>query len=139
MVESYVRKMFFHGAAVIWIGLVAGFPFGWVVMGRMEGDTRAWHMAHLEGVLNGLLTFGAAAALPLLKIEERRIPLYAWGFIVAGYGNVIASIIAAVVRQRGLELALPVSNLVVFTMFVIAVLAVFVGLYLMMVGTKDDR
>src|SRR2546422_10805173 len=83
MVDSYVRKLFFHGAAVIWVGLLAGFPFGFVVMHRMEGDMRAWHMAHLEGVLNGLLTFGAAAALEHLSLDERRIPLYAWCFIVA--------------------------------------------------------
>src|SRR4029078_11877167 len=107
MVESYARKSLFHGAAVIWIGLMAGFPFGMVIMGRMHGDERAWHMAHLEGVLNGLLSFVAAAALPLLKLDERRIPLYAYGFIVAGYGNVLASIFAAIVRQRVLELALP--------------------------------
>ncbi len=139
MVDSYVRKLYFHGAAVIWIGLMAGFPFGWVVMGRMEGDTRAWHMAHLEGILNGLLMFGGAAALPFLKIEERRLPLYAWSFLLAGYGNVIASILAALVRQRGLELALPASNLAVFTMFVVAVVAVLTGLYLIMVGAKRDR
>ena len=138
MVESYVRKLFFHGAAVMWVGLLAGFPFGFVVMHRMEGDVRAWHMAHLEGVLNGLLTFGAAAALEYLSLDERRIPLYAWCFIVAAWGNVIASILAAIVHQRGLELALPVSNLAVFTMFVVAVVAVLVGLYLMMRGARDS-
>jgi hypothetical protein len=107
MVDSYVRKLFFHGAAVIWVGLLAGFPFGFVVMHRMEGDVRAWHMAHLEGVLNGLLTFGAAAALKHLSLDERRIPLYA-------------------------------SNLAVFTMFVVAVVAVLVGLYLMMRGAQES-
>ena len=137
MIDSYVRKLFFHGAAVIWVGLLAGFPFGFVVMHRMEGDVRAWHMAHLEGVLNGLLTFGAAAALEHLSLDERRIPLYAWCFIVAAWGNVIASIFAAIVHQRGLELALPVSNLAVFTMFVVAVVAVLVGLYLMMRGARE--
>ena len=138
MVDSYVRKLFFHGAAVIWVGLLAGFPFGLVVMHRMEGDVRAWHMAHMEGVLNGLLTFGAAAALKHLSLDERRIPLYAWCFIVAAWGNVIASIFAAIVHQRGLELALPVSNLAVFTMFVVAVVAVLVGLYLMMRGAQQS-
>ena len=137
MVGSYVRKMIFHGTAVIWVGLMAGFPFGLVIMGRMEGDQRAWHMAHLEGIINGFLAIGAAVALPHLKLDERRFPLYAWSFIVAGWGNVIASIIGAIVRQRGLELALPVSNLVVFTMFVVAILAVLTGLYLMMRGAYE--
>jgi len=138
MADAYARKLFFHGAAVIWVGLLAGFPFGMVIMGRMEGDLRAWHMAHLEGVLNGLLTIGAGAALGRLSLDERRIPLYAWSFIVAAWGNVVASIFAAIVRQRGLELALPLSNLAVFAGFVIAIVAVLIGLYLMMRGAHGD-
>jgi len=136
MTDTYVRKMVFHGAAVMWLGLMAGFPFGFVIMGRMEGDLRAWHMAHMEGILNGLLTLAAAAVLKYLSIDERRVPLYAWSFIVAAWTNIVASIIAAIVHQRGLELALPISNLVVFTIFVVGVLAVLVGLYLMLVGAR---
>ncbi len=136
MIDSYVRKMVFHGAAVMWLGLMAGFPFGFVIMGRMEGDLRAWHMAHMEGILNGMLTLAAAAVLKYLSIDERRVPLYAWSFIVAAWTNIVASIIAAIVRQRGLEMALPISNLVVFTIFVVGVLAVLVGLYLMLAGAK---
>ena len=137
MIDTYVRKLFFHGAAVIWVGLIAGFPFGLVVMGRISGDARAWHMAHLEGVLNGLLTFGAAAALKHLSLDERYVPLYASCFIVAAWGNVIASIFAAIVHQRGLELAPPMTNIMVFTMFVIAIAAVLVGLFLMMRGAQQ--
>jgi hypothetical protein len=137
MTESYVRKMLYHGAAVIWVGLLIGFPFGLVAMGRLEGDVRAWRMAHLEGVLNGLLTIAAGAALKHLSLDERRVPLYAWSFIVAAWGNVIASLLAALARQRGLELALPWSNVVVFALFVIAVLGVLVGLYLMMRGAQE--
>jgi hypothetical protein len=137
MTESYVRKMLYHGAAVIWVGLLIGFPFGLVAMGRLEGDVRAWRMAHLEGVLNGLLTIAAGAALKHLSLDERRVPFYAWSFIVAAWGNVIASLLAALARQRGLELALPWSNVVVFALFVIAVLGVLVGLYLMMRGAQE--
>jgi hypothetical protein len=138
MIDAYIRKMIFHGAAVIWLGLMAGFPFGFVIMGRMEGDLRAWHMAHMEGILNGLLTLAAAAVLKHLSIDERRVPLYAWSFIVAAWTNIVASIIAAIAHQRGLELAMPISNLVVFTIFVVGVLAVLVGLYLVLRGTQRD-
>jgi hypothetical protein len=137
MADAYARKLFYHGAAVIWVGLLAGLPFGMVIMGRMPGDTRAWHMAHLEGILNGLLTIAAGAALGRLTLDERSIPLYARSFIVAAWGNVIASIFAAMVHQRGLELALPLTNLVVFVGFVIAIVAVLLGLYLMMRGSKE--
>lgn len=138
MIDSYVRKMIFHGAAVMWLGLMAGFPFGLVIMGRMEGDVRAWHMAHMEGIVNGLLAIAAAAALKHLSIDERRAPIYAWSFIVAAWTNIVASIIAAIVHQRGLELALPISNLIVFATFVVGILAVLVGLFLMLRGARPD-
>jgi hypothetical protein len=137
MVDQWVRKMTYHGAAVIWVGLMAGFPFGFVVMGRMEGEARAWHMAHMEGILNGLFIFAAAALLPRLAVEERRLPLYGWSFILTGWTNIVASIIAALARVRGLELGLPISNLVVFSIFVVGVLASLVGLFLMMRGSRE--
>ena len=136
MIDAYVRKMIFHGAAVMWLGLMAGFPFGLVIMGRMGGDLRAWHMAHMEGILNGLLVFGAAAVVNHLSIDERRIPLYAWSFIVTAWTNIVGSIVAALVHQRGLELALPFSNFLVFSIFVVGVLSALVGLYLMMRGAS---
>jgi hypothetical protein len=136
MIDAYVRKLFYHGAAVIWVGLIVGFPFGLVVMDRIPGDARAWHMAHLEGVLNGLLTFGAASALKHLSLDERYVSLYASCFIVAAWGNVLGSIVAAIVRQRGLELAPPMTNIMVFTMFAVAIAAVLVGLFLLMRGAQ---
>src|SRR5262249_37360082 len=90
IIDPYGRKMICHAAAVIWLGLMSGFPFGFVIMGRMEGDLRAWHMAHMEGILNGLLTLAAAAVLKHLAIDERRVPLYAWSFIVAAWTNIVA-------------------------------------------------
>lgn len=137
MIESYVRKMIFHGAAVVWLGLMAGFPFGLVIMGRMEGSLRAWHMAHMEGILNGLLTLVAAVIVKHLAIDERRIALYAWSFIVAAWTNVLASIFGAIVHQRGLEMAPPLTNLIVFSTFVVGILAVLVGLYLVLRGAHD--
>jgi hypothetical protein len=53
---------------------------------------------------------------------------------VAGYGNVIASTIGATYGVRGLELALPVSNVVVFVLFTAAIVGVFVGLWLVAAG-----
>ena len=62
-----------NGALVLLAGFAAGFPYGSTVVaslapGVTAGDftepLRAWHMAHLEGVLNGILMLAAAAAAP---------------------------------------------------------------------------
>ncbi len=49
MDERLRHKMIFHGAVVILLGLLAGFPFAFVITEQMPGDVRAWRMAHLEG------------------------------------------------------------------------------------------
>ena len=63
-----------HGGLVFLLGMAAGFPFAFEILGRLElwpipgsvqmdmpGDVRGWRMAHLEGVLNGLLMIGVAS------------------------------------------------------------------------------
>src|SRR5262249_46368507 len=60
-----------HGALVFLVGMVAGFPFAFAILGRIvlwpfpgaidwtgSTDVRAWRMAHLEGILNGLTLIG---------------------------------------------------------------------------------
>ena len=123
-----------HGVIVIVLGLLAGFPFAFVITGGLEGDLRAWRMAHMEGVLNGLtmIAVGAAGGLITLGPAQAR---WLWaGFLLAGYGNVIASVIAATFGVRGLALEPPASNVVVFLLFTAAIVGVFVGLWLTAAG-----
>lgn len=126
-----------HGVIVIVIvlGLLAGFPFALVITGGLQGDLRAWRMAHLEGVLNGLVMIGVGAAGGLITLTPSQARWLWGGLLVAGYGNVVASTIAATFGVRGLEATLPVSNLVVFVLFTAAIVGVFVGLYLAALGS----
>jgi hypothetical protein len=123
-----------HGVIVIVLGLLAGFPFAFVITGGLQGDLRAWRMAHMEGVLNGLMmiALGAAGGLVALGPAEGR---WLWaGLLVAGYGNIIASVIGATYGVRGLAFEPPVSNIVVFLLFTAAIVGVFVSLWLACAG-----
>src|SRR5262245_55437012 len=115
-------QMAFHGIAVILLGLVAGFPYAFVVTGQMAGEERAWRMAHSEGIQNGTMVLAIAGVAGLLSLDERKSHLCAWAFIIAAYGNVIASVIGASTGTRGLELAMPVANVIVYFLFIVAVL-----------------
>jgi hypothetical protein len=138
-VEKKLRaSLIFHGAIVIILGLLAGFPYALVLQGQMEGEPRAWSMAHLEGVLNGLLCLGAAGAFGKLALSAGQMRLMTWSFILMAYGNVVASVIGAVTGQRGLELAGPMSNIVVFALFMIAVVLVLVALGLLAYGARPS-
>lgn len=136
MEKKLRANLVFHGAVVILLGMLAGFPYAFVVMGTMEGELRAWRMAHLEGVLNGLLCIGAGSVVGVLALGDGMKRALTWSFIVMAYCNVVASVLGAVTGQRGLELAQPLSNALVFILFTIAIVGVFVGLGLLIFGAR---
>jgi len=127
-------RLVYNGAIVILLGLLAGFPHAMVISGTLEGSERAWRMAHLEGILNGMLAMLAAGVWDTLVLSARQRRWLALSLIVAGYGNVIASIIAASFGVRGLAFALPLANIVVYLMFVAAIVGVFIGVALLIRG-----
>ncbi|HZP42173.1 MAG TPA: hypothetical protein VFD84_11790 [Candidatus Binatia bacterium] len=131
--------MIFHGAVVFLLGLLAGFPHAFVLTGQMIGSERAWRMAHLEGVMNGLLLLVVGAIADRLVFGRRRGAILAGSLIVAGYGNVVASILAAVWNVRGLRAEGPATNLVVWVLFVAAIVGVFVGLALVAMQARRHR
>src|SRR5262245_19239808 len=105
-----------------------------VITGSLEGSERAWRMAHLEGLLNGMLAILAAGVWDVLVLSARQRSWLALSLIFAGYGNVIASIVAAVFGVRGRAPALPVTNRFVDTALTRAVVAVLVGVVLLIRG-----
>jgi hypothetical protein len=128
--------MALHGTVVILLGLLAGFPYALVVTGAMGGEERAWKMAHGEGIQNGLVILAVAGIGGRLALDERRSALCASALIAAGYGNVIASMIGAFSGNRGLAFALPVANLVVYFLFIVAIVGVLAGLGLVVSGAR---
>jgi len=149
MRERLQASMIVHGALVFIVGLLAGFPFAFVTLGKialwpapgsidvhMPGDVRAWHMAHLEGILNGLTLFAVAAIMPQLRLGERGLKVIAWTLIVTAWGNMIASLIGPLFGGRGLEFGGSVSNSLMYVLFVIAVATVLIALGLVVRGAR---
>jgi len=93
-------------------------------------------MAHLEGVLNGLILFAVAGVWRRLSLDDTKKKVAAWALIITGYGNVVAAVIGASTGNRGLALEGPLANVVVFVLFLVAVIAVFVGLGLIAYGAR---
>lgn len=97
-----------NGALVLLAGYLSGFPYGTAVAEQIAGGTdgivasvRAWHMAHLEGVLNGMLMIAVAAVAVQLAMTKRIESVIFWGLIVAGWTNVVASNLSALTGGRG--------------------------------------
>jgi predicted Abi (CAAX) family protease len=128
--------MTYHGAVVIMLGLLTGFPYAFVLTGQLVGEERAWRMAHMEGLLNGMLVLLAAALSGALVLSARQQSWLAWSLVVAAYGNVIAATLGATFGVRGLDLAGPAANAVMNLLFWVAIVAVFVGIGLLIVGAR---
>jgi hypothetical protein len=136
-----------HGALVFLAGMAAGFPFAFEILGRIElwpvpgslavdvpGDYRGWRMAHLEGVLNGLLLIAVGSFGDRLRLSPRAGAWVVWGLVATGWGNVVASILAPLTGTRGLAFSGASWNTVVFLLFMVAVVAVIVAMALVFRG-----
>jgi hypothetical protein len=133
------RQLAFHGAVAILLGLFAGFPFAFVILGQMSGDLRAWRMAHLEGVLNGLMLWAAAGIGGVLRLGDGAQRTLVGALIVTAYGNSIAAILGATTGQRGLEPGGTLANMAVYVLFMAALVAVFAAVATIAVGARRAR
>ncbi len=129
-------KMVLHGVMVIVIGLLAGFFWTFVLWGMMDGSERQWRMAHLEGILNGLLVLALAAFSERFRLSPRWHARLAWLLILTAYGNVLASILGAWWGVRGLNPFSPLTNTVVFLLFAVALVTVLVALVVALIGIR---
>lgn len=147
MSERLRARLVVHGALVFLAGLLAGFPFAFFELGKialwpllgdvavtLPGDTRAWRMAHMEGILNGLLLFAVAALAPLLRLRGREPAVLAWSLVVTAWGNMLASIIGPLSGGRGLEFGGGVANSVMYLLFVAAIVGVLAAAIIVLRG-----
>jgi len=128
-----------HGIILVLLGLLAGIPFALVITGDLAGEVRAWRIAHLEGVLNGLMLLGVGAAGGLIRLPPVRARVLVVGLLVAGYGNLVASVLAAAFGVRGLTPTGPAANVAVLALFTAAAVGVFAALCIALAGTLDSR
>ena len=146
MSDRLQSTMIAHGALVFLVGMVAGFPFAFVLLQKVvlwplpaldwtpPGDVRAWRMAHLEGILNGLTLIAVAAAGRWIALGARAQAWVGWGLIVTAWGNIVASMIGPVFNVRGLEFGGGVANSLMYVLFVVAIVAVMIAMTLVARG-----
>ena len=69
---------------------------------QIPGEPRAWNMAHLEGVTNGLLLMGLAALAPLISLTEKQNRILFWSAIITSWGFTLPAWANALAGTRGL-------------------------------------
>lgn len=133
--DSKLRaRVVLHGVIVMGLGLLAGIPYASAIASGEAEPVRAWRMAHLEGVLNGLVAIALAAAGGLLVLSPGKQRLLAFSVVGMAYGNVVGSALGAATGNRGLAPGGSLVNTVVYLLFVAAVLGIVVALALAGIG-----
>jgi hypothetical protein len=128
-----------HGAIVALIGSLAGLGFLFEITGDFPGSHKAWHLAHLQGVLTGIMILAVSSFVNLLSLGDRKLRILAYAFVIFGYCYSLGPVSGALLGVKGLEPTLPVGNLLFYASNTIASLSVLVGLVLIVYGAGRAR
>ena len=131
------RLLLGHGALVLLAGFAIGFGFLFFLIGEIKlwpfpgsieyqlpGTYDAWRMAHMEGIINGVLLWILASVLPLLASMFTRVYRLAVAMVVAAWTIVVASVIDPFYPDaRGLDFSFGenLPNDVAFFLFYIGI------------------
>lgn len=121
------------------LGEIELFPVIPAIDVQIPGEARAWNMAHLEGITNGLLLMGIAAVAPLLSLSEGRQRIVFWSSVVTAWGFTLPAWANALAGTRGLAFdggPFPggLTNSIIYLSGWPAVIAVHVLFVLLVVG-----
>jgi hypothetical protein len=98
--------MIANAALVLLLGMIAGFPFLFHLVGRIDiwpitidvsipGDERGWRAAHVGNILNGTMLLAAAAVFHRLTLSPGMRKAAAWCLIATVWGNAVFYVMAA--------------------------------------------
>lgn len=85
------------------LGAVDLWPFVTDVPVEIGGDRRAWNMAHLEAITNGLMLIAIAAAAPYIKLGRIAQALLFYGALAFAWMFTLPAFANAIFGTRGLE------------------------------------
>jgi hypothetical protein len=133
MIDNTRERLIFHGAVVLCIGLLCGYP---AVMERSDLPFRVWHAAHMNLLTTGIWMLAVAGAQPALALEKREAYGLLWSLMAAGYGLMLATPFEAYTGMRAIEPAGPPANLLGFLCNAIAILGALLASLLTVMGAR---
>lgn len=130
--EKLVIHLALHGVIVLAFGALAGI-FLWrsIVNNTNKAD---WHLFHASVTSRGIMLIALAAIIHLPVLPSWQISLLAWFIIYFVWSSVLAMFIRAVSGEHGFAWAGPVTNRVVYVLYVSGAIVLFPGLLLLVTG-----
>src|SRR5581483_4591371 len=109
----------FHGAVVMFVGLLCGYP---AVAEQGDEAVRLWRAAHLELLLIGMWLLATAGILPSLALARREAVGLLWALVATGYGLMTALVLGAITGARAIAPAGSVVNEIAFAGSVVGIM-----------------
>lgn len=79
----------------------------WPILNHIEfkigGDPRAWNMAHMEGITQGLMLMAIAACAPFIKLSALLARIMFYSALITGWMFTLPAIANAIFDTRGLS------------------------------------
>ncbi|HSA16506.1 MAG: hypothetical protein AB2L13_14830 [Spirochaetota bacterium] len=139
MNDSIRRILIMHGGIVTSVGALSGLLYSLAISGDMPGSVQAWHLAHLQGILTGLLIIAVSSCVSHIRLDAGKSLVMAVCFIITGYCYAFGPIWGALFGVRGLFPEMPVANIVMFVSNTVASVSVLAGLGLLVFGAWRKR
>lgn len=128
-------QMLFHGAVVLFVGLLCGLPFGaGVARGWGDESVRSWRVAHSGVAGIGVMLIAIGAALQHMVLGERGVLLLVWSLLVSAYAFTLAMVLGSIAGVRGLRPSGPPLNVAVFVGNMVGVAGSLFGVALAVYG-----
>jgi hypothetical protein len=133
MINNGRERLVFHGAVVMFVGLLCGYP---AVVEQGDEALHLWRAAHLELLLLGIWLLATAAILPSLVLARRESVGLVWALMATGYGLMVALLLAAVRGARVTQPGGPAIDQIAFAASVVGILGALLGVLLTLVGAR---
>lgn len=77
-------------------------PFPIDIQVDLPNDSRAWRMAHMEAITQGLMLMGLAAAGPFIRLSSRLFKVLFWSALASAWLFTVGATLNAIFGTRGL-------------------------------------
>lgn len=128
-------RLIFHGAIVLLVGLLCGYP---TVAESLGGDesVRLWHTAHEALIMMGIWILAMSSVLPALVLARRESAGLVWSLLAMGYGFMIALVIGGVTGTTSFEPGHTVASMTAFTGSAVGILGALLATGLTITGAR---
>jgi len=133
MADTDRPRLIFHGAVVLFVGLLCGYPT--VVESGDEG-VRLWHTAHEALIMMGVWMLTLSSVLPALVLPKREASGLIWSMLVMGYGFMLALVVGGITGVTSFSPGHTASSYVAFTGSALGILGALLATLITMTGAR---